>query len=53
MVACGTPSSSAWSRAGRPDDDGKDAERGEAADGEPSDGRRGYIVQRRRQGQRL
>ena len=37
----------------RPDDDGKDAERGEAADEEPSDGRRGYTVQRRRQGQRL
>ena len=36
----------------RPDDDGKDAERGEAADEEPSDGRRGYTVQRRRQGQR-
>ena len=30
----------------RPDDDSKDAERSVAADEEPSDGRRGYTIQR-------
>ena len=34
-------------------DDGKDMERGEAADREPSDGRHGYTVQRQQQGQWL
>ena len=42
-----TPSSGAWWRVCRPDDDGKDVKHGEAtdADEEPSNGRRGYTVQ--------
>ena len=49
------PSSGAWWRVCRPDDDGKDVKHGEAADAdeEPSNGRRGYTVQWRQQGQRL